>query len=150
MNVWSLLRSMSFLSRRKFKLKQGYYLVLLALGLYGGWAWGIDAVNQGAGGATLDGFASTIKNTFQQLSEVMTAAAYIAGVSFSIIGLLKFKAHKDNPAQIPLSTPIALLAVSAGLLFLPTVFQVSGNAIFGDKAQKGISDTNRVGVLSRR
>jgi len=31
-----------------------------------------------------------------------------------------------DPAQIPLGTPIALLFVSAALIFLPTIFGVSG------------------------
>lgn len=89
-------------------------------------------------GGTIQGFADNIKKTFSLLREVMTIAAYVAGVGFSMIGLFKFKAHKDNPAQIPLSTPIAMIAVSAGLLFLPTVFDTAGDAVFGSAARPGL------------
>jgi outer membrane autotransporter protein len=71
--------------------------------------------------------------------------AFAWGVSFapgpapaqSFLGLdigvvLKFKAHKDNPQQIPIGTPIALVFIAAGLLFLPVVLNLTGNTLFGD------------------
>jgi intracellular multiplication protein IcmD len=97
--------------------------------------------------ATIQAFANNIMRTFSLLRDVMTVAAYAAGVGFSIIGLLKFKAHKDNPAQIPLSTPIALIAVSAGLLFLPTVFDIAGDAVFGSSATAGLNQKHERYIL---
>ncbi len=96
--------------------------------------------------ATVQSFAKTLKQTFLIIRELMTAAAYASGVGFSMIGLFKFKAYKDNPAQIPLSTPIALLAVGAGLLFLPTVFDISGDALFGSDARSGLP-RNHINLL---
>src|SRR5437764_14991876 len=85
-------QAQAFLTHRK---RWHYLGAVLLLVLYGSWVW--------AAGPTLADFAKTVTGTFQKLRGVMTAAAYIAGVGFAIIGLLKFKAHKDNPAQIPLS-----------------------------------------------
>jgi intracellular multiplication protein IcmD len=44
---------------------------------------------------------------------------------------MKFKQHKDNPTQIPIGTPIALVFVAGALLFLPTVLSVTGATLFG-------------------
>jgi hypothetical protein len=37
----------------------------------------------------------------------------------------------DNPTQIPIGTPIALIFIAAALIFLPTIFNVAGGTIFG-------------------
>ena len=44
---------------------------------------------------------------------------------------MKFKAHKDNPTQIPVGTPVALMFVAAALIFLPSMFEVAGGTLFG-------------------
>lgn len=106
-------------------------LILILIGCYSVGAWSAD-------GMSLEEFSKNIQKSFGTFARIMAIAAYVAGVGFAMIGLLKFKAHKDNPAQIPLSTPVALIAVSAGLLFLPTVFQIAGSAVFGDKAKSAI------------
>jgi intracellular multiplication protein IcmD len=57
--------------------------------------------------------------------------SYLAGLGFSIGAVMKFKQHKDNPAQIPIGTPIALVFIAAALLFLPTILSVTGETMFG-------------------
>lgn len=42
-----------------------------------------------------------------------------------VIAVLNFKQHKDNPTQSPIGTPIALVAIAAALLFLPSVLNVT-------------------------
>jgi len=37
--------------------------------------------------------------------------------------LQKFKAHKEQPTQVPISQPIALLFIAAALIFVPSVFK---------------------------
>ncbi|MEW6277964.1 MAG: type IV secretion protein IcmD [Candidatus Eremiobacterota bacterium] len=58
--------------------------------------------------------------------------AYVAGLSSSVASLLKFKQHKDNPTQVPIGTPIALLFIAAALLFLPSILSTTGGTMFGD------------------
>ena len=48
---------------------------------------------------------------------------------------MKFKAHKDNPTQVPIGTPIALSLIAALLLFLPSILGVAGETIFSNKAK---------------
>ena len=40
--------------------------------------------------------------------------------------------QKDNPTQIPVSMPIALLFVGAALMFAPSVFRSTGGTLFGE------------------
>ena len=84
-----------------------------------------------AGGASLGTMASSITGTFQKVGLMITGGSYIAGLAFSIGAIMKFKQHKDNPTQIPIGTPIALVFIAAALLFLPTILSVTGQTMFG-------------------
>lgn len=80
---------------------------------------------------TLGNMASQITNSFTSLTKLITAGSYLAGLGFSIGAIMKFKQHKDNPTQIPIGTPIALVFIAAALLFLPTILGVTGATMFG-------------------
>lgn len=85
----------------------------------------------GANSLTLGGMASQITSSFTSLTKLITAGSYLAGLGFSIGAIMKFKQHKDNPTQIPIGTPIALVFISAALLFLPTILDIAGQTMFG-------------------
>ncbi|WP_415582885.1 type IV secretion protein IcmD [Legionella worsleiensis] len=85
-----------------------------------------------AGGSiTIGSMASTITSSFTNLAKLITAGSYLAGLGFSIGAIMKFKQHKDNPTQIPIGTPIALVFIAAALLFLPSILGVTGQTMFG-------------------
>lgn len=90
-----------------------------------------------AGGQTIGTIADTVKGTFASVAQLITAGAFIAGMGFAFAAILKFKAHKDNPTQIPIGTPIALLFISAALLFLPSIFSIAGGTLFGSSGSVG-------------
>lgn len=90
-----------------------------------------------ANSPTITGLVSNVTGTTQQLGTLIVSIAYVAGLGFAMGSILKFKQHKDNPTQIPIGTPIALLFVSAALMFLPSVFRMAGTSIFGSEAQSG-------------
>ncbi|WP_342146698.1 type IV secretion protein IcmD [Rickettsiella endosymbiont of Aleochara curtula] len=91
---------------------------------------------------TLGDMALTITKSFEGLAKLITAGAYMAGIGFVMASMLKFKAHKDNPTQIPIGTPIALLFVGSALIFLPHIFIIAGYTIFGGTSgAAGISGT---------
>ena len=81
--------------------------------------------------------ASNIVLSLSNLAKLITAGSYVGGFGFAVGAILKFKAHKDNPTQIPVGTPIALLFIAAALIFLPSIFGVSEKTIFGGSAQTG-------------
>ena len=93
----------------------------------------------GGDGASLGTVAANITETMDDVSKLIVAGSYVAGVAFALMGMLKFKAHKDNPTQVPLSQPIVLLAIAAGLVFLPSLITTSGSTVFGSGAEKGSS-----------
>lgn len=80
--------------------------------------------------------ASNVTRNLEGLAKLITAASYVAGMAFAVGAIVKFKAHKDNPTQIPIGTPIALLFVGAALIFIPTIFKVSGQTLFGESGQQ--------------
>jgi intracellular multiplication protein IcmD len=91
----------------------------------------LAASSSGLSGPSLGGIAKNITGSFQNLAKLITAGSYIAGFGFSLGAILKFKQHKDNPQQIPIGTPIAMLFVAAALIFLPTIFGTANQTIFG-------------------
>ena len=82
---------------------------------------------------TIGTIAESIKDSFTSLTKLITAGSYLAGLGFSIGAIMKFKQHKDNPTQIPVGTPIALVFIAAALLFLPSILSLAGETMFGDR-----------------
>ena len=86
----------------------------------------------GTGGGTaadIGAIATKVTTQFEAIAKFITGLAYIAGMAFVVGALVKFKAHKDNPTQIPLGTPIVLLFVGAALIFSPSVFLAGGGSM---------------------
>lgn len=85
----------------------------------------------------IGGIAQTATGNLANIAKLITGASYVAGMAFAVGAIVKFKAHKDNPTQIPIGTPIALLFVGAALIFAPSVFKASGSTLFGGSGVKG-------------
>lgn len=81
---------------------------------------------------TLGDMADSVTKSFSQFGKMMIGLAYVSGIGFGISAVFKFKQHKDNPTQIPISTPFALLGVSCLLVFLPGIYTPAGATLFGD------------------
>ncbi len=84
-----------------------------------------------ASGTNIGTMASSLYGTFGKIGQLITGGSYIAGLGFSIGAIMKFKQHKDNPTQIPIGTPVALVFIAAALLFLPSILAVTGQTMFG-------------------
>lgn len=90
---------------------------------------------------TIGQMATLITQSFSDLAKLITAMSYVAGIGFSLGAVMKFKQHKDNPTQIPVGTPVAMLFVAAALLFFPTVLGMTGMSIFGTTETAGALGT---------
>jgi hypothetical protein len=54
--------------------------------------------------------------------------------------------HKDNPDQIPIGTPIALIYIAAALIFAPAIFNTIGGTLYGgDGAASGVEGIPQFG-----
>jgi intracellular multiplication protein IcmD len=103
-----------------FKSKNGHLLkaIILALSAIGCFYVSF-AFAQGEG---LGAMAEAVTGSLATFAKLVTGLGYLAGLIFAVLAVLKFKAHRDNPAQVPISTPIVLMFVAVGLLFLPGLF----------------------------
>lgn len=107
-------------------MKKGVILGLLSLASLAVGTLALAAPTSGIGGV-----ASQVTTNLAAIAKLITAGSYVVGMAFAVGAIVKFKAHKDNPTQIPIGTPIALLFVAAALIFIPTVFKVGGSTLFG-------------------
>ena len=90
--------------------------------------------------------AAQVTSNVASIARLITAASYVAGMAFAVGAIVKFKADKDNPTQIPIGTPIALLFVGAALIFIPSVFRVGGATLFGSSGSvAGVSGITSFG-----
>ncbi len=93
---------------------------------------------------TIGDVASQVTQSFTQLAKLITAASYLAGLGFSIGAMMKFKQHKDNPTQIPVGTPVAMLFIAAALLFLPSILETTSVTMFGSGGGKTASPVGTI------
>lgn len=84
-------------------------------------------------GQDLTSVLGNVQTNIGTLAPLLSLVSYIAGIAFCIAGIVQFKAHKDNPTQVPLSKPLVYLGVGAALLFLPSIVTTAGATIFGSE-----------------
>jgi intracellular multiplication protein IcmD len=117
--------------------------ILLAVGSALGFCLGTAAFAVSG----IGGVAENVTGNLGNVAKLITAGSYIAGMGFGVGAIVKFKAHKDNPTQIPIGMPIALLFVAAALLFIPSVFKTSGGTMFGGSGMvAGVSGVTGFGA----
>jgi len=104
----------------------GIAVALMALGAE---AW----ADSGAG---IGGIAQNVTSNLTSIAKLITAGSYVAGMAFAVGAIAKFKQHKENPQQMPLSTPLVLLFIGIALIFIPAVFKSGGGTLFGSSGTK--------------
>jgi hypothetical protein len=70
----------------------------------------------------------TVALLSSSLTPQRVSAQQVPASDFPVLvsAVLQFKLHKDNPNQTPIGKPIALVAIGAALLFLPTIIGIAG------------------------
>ena len=58
---------------------------------------------------------------YTDIGFLIVGVSAISGLGFGIAAAYKFKQYKDNPTQIPIGTPVALLIVSVLMWFMPSI-----------------------------
>ena len=101
-------------------------MALLASGI--GLVMVAEVAGASAAATSLGAMASGITKSFVKIGELISGASYVAGLGFFIGAIMKFKAHKDNPTQITVGTPVALVFVAAALLFMPSLMKIAGGS----------------------
>ncbi|OGT50640.1 MAG: hypothetical protein A3F17_04705 [Gammaproteobacteria bacterium RIFCSPHIGHO2_12_FULL_41_15] len=88
---------------------------------------------------TIGDMAALITQSFGNIAKLISALSYVGGIGFALGSVMKFKQHKDNPTQIPVGTPIAMLFIASSLLFFPVVLHMTGMSVFGTVKTAGPS-----------
>lgn len=86
-----------------------------------------DAMAGGANSFTT--ISQTITSQIGGIPGFLTAIAYIMGVIFAILGILKIKDHVENPSQTPLKEGAIRLAAGGGLFVIPIITEAMQNLI---------------------
>ena len=107
----------------------------------------IMSMDQSMAATTIGGMATSVTKNFTAIGEMLIGLAYVAGIGFGISAIFKFKAHKDNPSQVPIGTPFALLGISVLLVFLPGLYAPAGKTIFGKDPTIGGASGTGMGQL---
>jgi len=117
----------------------GKRIIILAAGMVAGLlAAGVALAANPSG---IGALAHQVTTNMEGLAKLITAGSYVAGFGFVVAAIVKFKAHKDNPAQVTLSVPVVMLFIGAALIFVPSVFQVTGGTmgLSGKSSVSGVS-----------
>jgi len=96
----------------------------------------------------IGGLASNVQKSFGPIAKLITGASFVAGLGFALAAILKFKAHRDNPQQVPVGTPIALMFIAVALLFLPHLFSVAGKTVFGSSGGSSTGSVSGTPTIS--
>jgi intracellular multiplication protein IcmD len=114
------------------------------------WAGGLTCLGLGTAALAISGvggIAANVTSNLGNVAKLITAASYTAGMGFAVGAIVKFKAHKDNPTQVTIGMPIALLFIGAALIFVPSVFGSAGTTLFGSSGTvAGVSGTAGFGA----
>ena len=108
-----------------------YRILILLSGISSAWA-----SNQ----LGLGRLAIGLLEQYKFFAMLIVGTAFIAGICFFVAAIFKFKQHKDNPSQITIGTPFAMVAISIALIFLPGFIKPAVESLFGEESMSaGVS-----------
>ncbi|MFP4097780.1 MAG: hypothetical protein ACLFU1_03215 [Alphaproteobacteria bacterium] len=110
------------------KIKSKYYAMGAAITV-GTLAGVDDAHADDPVGNNFSEIAENIGGSFGSIPALLAMFAYIAGVIFAIMGVLKIKQHVENPSQTPLKDGVVLLLVGGAFFALPIMLEAMQNSI---------------------
>lgn len=88
-----------------------------------------NAAAAAAGGNSFNTIAANITTQIGTLPGFITALAYILGVLFAVLGLLKIKDHVENPSNAPLKDGLIRLAIGGALFVVPLATEAMQNLL---------------------
>lgn len=74
---------------------------------------------------SLDTAASNVNAIVAFIYRIVDVILYLGAAIMGISGLLKYRLHRQNPQQVPLSTPVTELGIAAVLVLLGVLAQLS-------------------------
>ena len=71
-----------------------------------------------------------LKGPATGLAYVMNAISFLAGVGFILGSYIQYQAHRENPQQVRISTPIFLICAGIVLIILPLLSWIAEGGAF--------------------
>jgi len=72
--------------------------------------------------------SKTVKGNFGAIGEMFLALFLLGGIILVGMGLLKLKAHRDNPQQVPLSQPMTMIIIGGLLTVILGLMTIAGDS----------------------
>lgn len=116
-----------------------------------GVASGAEQANAAAAGANKDfnAIAANIIGGISSIPGFITALAYIMGVLFAVLGILKIKDHVENPSQTQLKDGAIRLAVGGALFAIPILLQAMQDLVSdSDSATISAKKMNKIDTFN--
>ncbi len=132
-----------FLNLLKNRINKNSLLILFFLSI----CTLIKAEDATTNASTIGDIANNMMNESPPLFKLVTVAAYITGISFMISGLIKFKAHKETPQQVPLLAPIIFIFIGACLFYFNSTVSVLTYSFLADPSGPKFDSTDPTSVL---
>lgn len=104
----------------------------------------ISPNNANAAGNDFGDIAENIIDSLESLPGLISGLAYLGGLGFGVLGVLKIKDHVDNPQQTQLKDGAIRLAAGGSLFALPIIYEASLNTIGTTTSLVEAADLNRV------
>ena len=79
--------------------------------------------------------ASNASDILDNIIAIIMAILYIAAMGVFISATMKYRIHRQNPQQIPLSTPLTELILAIVLAAIPTVSKITNGQLFSSTPQ---------------
>lgn len=108
--------------------------ILIVVATLVGLGFAAAALAAGASGTGIGQVATNLSSSLGSIAKAASGVCYVGGVVSTGAGIMKFKAFKDNPAQVTIGAPIVLIFIGAALMVLPSVIKATGQTLFGDAA----------------
>ena len=89
------------------------------------------------------GIAESLADQTGDIADLVSIAAFVIGVGLAIAGLLKFRAHSQNPndPSNKMSTAFMLVFVGAAMVAIPATLGSGILTVFGEDAGQTDADT---------
>lgn len=88
--------------------------------------------------------AGNVQESLGAIETMIIAVCYIGGIAFAGAAIMKFKQYKDNPQQMTLGQPIALIFIAAALIWMPQIIKTTGQTVFNTTEGAGGVDATGV------
>lgn len=97
------------------------------------------AVPAFAQGQNIGDSANNLFNQFSGIANVLTGGSFLAGIGLGGAAALKFKAHSENPQQVPLKHPLGYAAAASLCIGLPAFLNMGAGTFFGGSQNNSLN-----------